>query len=157
MSSDSDDPADTANSGQHSDSGGESPATTVQELNAETGLLSWDELIRYFARGVVVRVDSSLDLVEVAKVVCEDNSAVFEKWVAEGLVARATDDDARLWNRTQPAFWAVVTAPWVLVQQEHKDNKQVAEDVDSSSAAGSEGDTLSDSTPDQPETQRTLH
>jgi hypothetical protein len=34
----------------------------------------------------------------------------------QGAVKRATDDDARQWHERQQDFWAVVTAPWVLVQ-----------------------------------------
>lgn len=33
------------------------------ELNSQTGLISWAELERHFARGVILRVAGSLDLV----------------------------------------------------------------------------------------------
>ena len=87
-----------------------------QKLNLETGQISWPELQRYFARGVVIIVAKDLDLVEVAKQFTLDNKSTVQNWVKQGLVKNASDDDAKKWNETQQEFWAVVTAPWVLVQ-----------------------------------------
>ena len=36
------------------------------KLNLETAQVAWTELQRFFAQGSVIRVDSSLDLIEVA-------------------------------------------------------------------------------------------
>ncbi|MCU0842569.1 MAG: DUF2288 domain-containing protein [Thiobacillaceae bacterium] len=91
--------------------------TLRARLNAETGRLAWKELERHFARGVVIRVAADLDLVEVAARVARDDQAAVQAWLASGRVARATSDDAVDWNARQPVFWAVVTAPWVLVQE----------------------------------------
>jgi len=87
-----------------------------QNLNLETGQISWPELQRYFARGVVIIVAKELDLVEVAKQFNSDNKNLVQAWVKQGLVKHASDSDAIQWNETQQEFWAVVTAPWVLVQ-----------------------------------------
>ena len=87
-----------------------------QKLNLETGQISWPELQRYFARGVVIIVAKELDLVEVAKQFSLDNKGAVQAWVKDGLVKNATDDDAKRWNDVQQEFWAVVTAPLVLVQ-----------------------------------------
>lgn len=86
-------------------------------LNAETGRISFAELAPHFARGVVVRVAVELDLVEVAASVVEDRRDRVEAWMKAGDVAVATDDDARRWAAANPEFWAVVAAPWVLVQE----------------------------------------
>lgn len=87
------------------------------ELNAETGKLAWKELARHFARGAVIRVAPELDLVDVAACVVRDDTARVEAWLAAGLVARASLEDAAGWEERQTTFWAVVTAPWVLVQE----------------------------------------
>lgn len=87
-----------------------------QKLNLETGQLSWSELTRHFARGVVVVVDPGLDLIEVAAALAEDNTSRFEHWVESGQIHRALDDDARCWEAEQSQFWSAVVAPWVLVQ-----------------------------------------
>lgn len=87
-----------------------------QKINMETAQIAWSELQREFARGVLVVVGPSLDLVDVALVLNRDDSAQFQTWVEQGQIRRALDDDARSWNETQPEFWSVVVAPWVLVQ-----------------------------------------
>ena len=88
-----------------------------QKINLETGQLGWHELARHFAKGTVVVVDASLDLVDVAVKFCADDKAQFETWTNAGLVKRAQDDDARRWNDNNSVLWSCVVAPWVLVQE----------------------------------------
>lgn len=87
------------------------------KLNAETGKLSWEELQRHFARGVVVVVGGELDLIDVAVKMALDDSAAFEAWLCAGTVQRAGAEHAERWRRDAPQMWAVVVAPWVLVQE----------------------------------------
>ena len=89
------------------------------QLAAESGQLSWSELVRYFARGVVIKIDPSLDLIKVGECMAGDNSEQLQQWLDASLVARASDDDARVWASAEPEpqFMALVTAPWVLVQE----------------------------------------
>ncbi|MCK9529232.1 MAG: DUF2288 domain-containing protein [Gammaproteobacteria bacterium] len=86
-------------------------------LNAETGKLAWKELERFFARGVVIVAAPDLDLVDVAARMVEDDSAAIQRWIGEGRLARANERQARDWSARAPTFWAVVAAPWVLVQE----------------------------------------
>jgi hypothetical protein len=86
-------------------------------LNTETGRIGWAELERHFARGVLVRVDPALDLVAVAAAFVRDDEALVMEWMTARQVWRATDEDALDWSARDPAFWAVVAAPWVLVQE----------------------------------------
>ena len=88
-----------------------------QQLNNETGKIGWQELQRHFARGVVIRVSGQLDLVDVATCVAQDDRDKVELWMQQGLVARAGTEDALEWQQHQAEFWAVVIAPWVLVQE----------------------------------------
>lgn len=87
------------------------------QLNGETGQLSWQEIESHFARGLVIRVARSLDLVEVAASIAQDDKAAVERWMREDLIGRATTEQALDWQQRQPHFWAVVTAPWILVQE----------------------------------------
>ncbi|MDH5409667.1 MAG: DUF2288 domain-containing protein [Gammaproteobacteria bacterium] len=87
-----------------------------QKLNFETGRLSWPELQRHFARGIVIVVSSELDLIEVAVKLKEDDKQLFESWLSQNQVWRANDHDALQWQESGPEFWSVVVAPWVLVQ-----------------------------------------
>lgn len=86
-------------------------------LNGQTGKLAWPELERHFARGVLIRVAPELDLVEVAAAVVEDNQEAVNQWMGSALLAHADEQHAKDWALRQPQFWAVVAAPWVLIQE----------------------------------------
>jgi hypothetical protein len=86
-------------------------------LNSETARLGWPELQRHFARGVVVVAASEMDLVEVATRMSMDDGETIGQWLADNKVRRASEDDARRWVDTDASFWAVVVAPWVVVQE----------------------------------------
>lgn len=87
-----------------------------QTLNLETGKISWQELQRHFAHGVVIVVGGQLDLIEVAVKLSEDDKQQLEAWLKDVQIWRARDDDARQWHDAKTEFWSVVVAPWVLVQ-----------------------------------------
>jgi hypothetical protein len=91
--------------------------STRDLLNAQTGRLTWSELARHFARGAVVSVDPAQDLVEVAELLVRDSGEVVRRLVSEGRLHRADDRDAIKWQQNQTEFWAVVVAPWILVQE----------------------------------------
>ena len=86
-------------------------------LNAQTGRIAWSELARYFARGLVVCVERGEDLLAIAEALIDDEADRVEGLYKAGLLHRATDDDARRWQAKDAEFWAVVVAPWVLVQE----------------------------------------
>jgi hypothetical protein len=87
------------------------------KLNLETAPLAWPELERHFARGSVIKVAPGMDLVDTALHVAENNAATVQEWLEDGRIARAELADAEDWYARQPMFWAVVVAPWVLVQE----------------------------------------
>lgn len=90
---------------------------TAQDLHAETARISWQELEVHFARGVVIRVASELDLVEVAVGFANDDKPALERWITAGQVEHLGTATAKDWNQRNPALWAVVVAPWVVVQE----------------------------------------
>lgn len=93
-------------------------------LNSETGKLGWPELQRHFARGVVVIAAPGMDLVEVATRMSMDDGDTVGQWLAAEKIRRANEEDARRWVESDSLFWAVVVAPWVVVQeiQQHLDS-----------------------------------
>ncbi len=86
-------------------------------LNAQTGRISWKELQRQFAAGVVLIVSGDLDLIDVAVRIIEDDREQVEGWLEVGRLSRAETAHAKAWESAQAEFWAVVAAPWVLVQE----------------------------------------
>jgi hypothetical protein len=87
------------------------------KLNLETAQLKWAELERHFARGSVIKVAVGTDLIDAALGIAENHATTVQAWLDDGRIARAEMVDAEDWHTRQPAFWAVVVAPWVLVQE----------------------------------------
>jgi hypothetical protein len=87
------------------------------KLHNETARITWDELIPHFARGVLILVGPSEDLVNIAHQFANDDRHQVELMLENGAVRLSSDADALGWNSTKPEFWAVVAAPWVLVQE----------------------------------------
>ena len=86
------------------------------EYLSQTARIPWRDLQTYYAGGSVVYVAAELDLVDVAVQLGLDNTAAFEQWIAAGTVASVIDEQALLWYESERELWAVVAAPWVLVQ-----------------------------------------
>jgi len=94
----------------------EREALLRREYHGQTARINWHELQTQFAGGNVVLVDAETDLVEVAVQLGLDNTAQFEQWISEGSVAPVSDEQAGHWYEANQELWAVVAAPWVLVQ-----------------------------------------
>jgi hypothetical protein len=95
----------------------EGDLTTADLLNAQTGRIGWGELARHFARGVVICVGKGEDLVAVAELLVEDRAEEIGRMYESQRLHRAMEDDAVRWQENATEFWAVVVAPWVLVQE----------------------------------------
>jgi hypothetical protein len=91
------------------------------QLNKETSKIPWHELQRFYAAGMVVVVDPSMDLLKVASEFSADNKQAVAAWLQDETVARVTDQQASHWYDDNPSLWAVVIAPWVLVQVVQED------------------------------------
>ncbi|HLV77696.1 MAG TPA: DUF2288 domain-containing protein [Marinobacter sp.] len=92
------------------------PDDLKAKLNLETSRINWHELQTYYARGQVVRVAAELDLLQVAVELTADNKPLFEQWMRSGQVGEVEPDLARAWYERNAELWAVVVAPWILVQ-----------------------------------------
>ena len=91
-------------------------ALLKREYLAQTARIPWRDLQTYFAHGSVVQVHNSLDLVDVAVQLGLDNTEQFKRWIASEEVQAVSDTCARAWLDEDVSVWAVVAAPWVLVQ-----------------------------------------
>lgn len=88
----------------------------IQKLASETGEITWPELQRHFARGVLILVSTPVELLEAAAAIADNKTAQVTLWMDQGLVTRVTDAHATDWSERSRPFRAVVVAPWVLVQ-----------------------------------------
>jgi hypothetical protein len=96
---------------------GEREALLRREFHGQTARIAWRDLQLHYAHGSVVRVSPGLDLVEVAVQLGLDNARCFASWTEHGQVAPVSDAEALAWYEADALLWAVVAAPWVLVQE----------------------------------------
>ena len=90
---------------------------TSKHLNLETAQIAWCDLQRLFASGVLVVVDRSLDLLDVADCFVTDDKDRIALLMERAMVRKADMSDAEKWNEMNAVLWAVVVAPWALVQE----------------------------------------
>lgn len=88
-----------------------------KRLNGQTARIEWTELQRYYARGVVREVTRGLDLIEVGRAIIDNNKEQVETWIETARLRVPQDDRAREWLADNAQLWALVIAPWVLVQE----------------------------------------
>jgi len=87
-------------------------------LNQETGIVKWSDLQIHFARGVLIHVNHNLDLVTVADTFVVDHKDTINAWKKKKWVQLTPPDLAIHWEKDQITLWAIVVAPWVLVQEQ---------------------------------------
>ena len=92
-------------------------STLYAKLLGETAAISWEELQPFFARGALLWVEGSKDLVAVAEAVASNDQARVAEWMTQGLLGKLEDARAEELLARDPQLWAVVVAPWVLVQE----------------------------------------
>ncbi len=85
-------------------------------INQETAQIPWHDLQRFFASGKTLHVHRGLDLVDVALAMHKDDKSAIQRWMHDGKLHSVSDDEAKSWYEQNTTVWAVVIAPWVLVQ-----------------------------------------
>lgn len=95
----------------------EQPSTLYAKLLGETAPISWQELQPFFARGALLWVAGAQDLIAVAQAVAENDQDKVTAWLQAGVLGKVDDARAEDLLARDPQLWAVVVAPWVLVQE----------------------------------------
>jgi len=93
------------------------PSPLYEKLLSETARISWQELEPTFARGALLWVAAELDLVAVAEALAEDDRGRISGWLASGKLASVEAELAEDLLLRAPELWAVVVAPWVVMQE----------------------------------------
>lgn len=97
------------------------------KIVGETAKAPWKELERFYAQGLLILVDNSLDLIETSFAISSDNAMQVSQWMESGLLKRIFDEQAIAWENNNVDVWTVVIKPWILVQDsmvDHANNKQ---------------------------------
>jgi hypothetical protein len=87
------------------------------KIRRETETIVFNDLAMFYARGQIIAVGGTLNLVEVAFEMSRDNSALIEDLMQRKLIRRMDDDSARQWFADRTVVLTTVVSPWVLVQK----------------------------------------
>ncbi len=93
------------------------PSTLYAKLLGETASITWKELQPFFAKGALLWVEPSQDLIAVAEAFAENAEAKVADWLNSGEVSKVSESTALDLLERDPKLWAVVVAPWVLIQE----------------------------------------
>ena len=91
--------------------------TTQQRFEKELARISFQELQKFFAKGMMVIVGNELSVIDVALKLHQDDKQVIDQWIKAGSIVRAHDEHAKKWVTQRAELMAVTVAPWVLVQE----------------------------------------
>lgn len=94
------------------------PALVRQKLNTDTAKIKWGALQEHQQIECVIAVSTDLDLIDVACEFTFDNHDQVKAWMAHEKIAKVSDEQALQWKTEDRELWAVVVAPWVLVQEQ---------------------------------------
>jgi len=93
------------------------PSTLYAKLLGETASITWKELQPFFAKGALLWVEPTLDLIAVAEAFAENCEAQVAAWLKSGDVGKVSESKALDLFERDPPLWAVVVAPWVLIHE----------------------------------------
>jgi hypothetical protein len=93
------------------------PSTLYAKLLGETASITWKELQPFFAKGALLWVEPTLDLIAVAEAFAENREAQVAAWLKSGDVGKVSESNALDLFERDPPLWAVVVAPWVLIHE----------------------------------------
>ncbi|VUD69006.1 hypothetical protein TDB9533_04369 [Thalassocella blandensis] len=86
------------------------------KLLGETAKIHWKELLRFFAGGYTIEVQAPADLIEIAGLFVDDEAEQIKALMEQNTIRAVPDETAKRWLDQDAQVWAVVLAPWVLVQ-----------------------------------------
>jgi hypothetical protein len=94
------------------------PAVVRQKLNQDTAKIKWGALNEHQQIECVIAVSADLDLIDVAYEFTFDNHDRVKAWMEQEQIMKVSDEQAQQWKTEDRELWAVVVAPWVLVQEQ---------------------------------------
>lgn len=88
----------------------------AEKLKDEIGTADWPLLKPHAERGVLLMINSHLDLLEVAVQVAEDRTDQVRSWLDGGKITRPTPSQMQEWETENTIFTCVIVHPFVLIQ-----------------------------------------
>lgn len=88
------------------------------ELEKHIDIAPWDLIRAHLERGRIIIVRSELNLADVAYAVAVDTKKLVERWIANKLISKPTEEQIIAWDKNrQKLFSIIVISPFVLIQE----------------------------------------
>jgi len=88
-----------------------------ETLESESGTITWQELEKHFARGVLRVVSEDSKLIDIALFIAENNTDEITSALANNNILEPNSSQAKNWQQKNSSFLSVVVAPFVLIQE----------------------------------------
>lgn len=93
----------------------EQTSTLYAKLLGETAVISWAELQPFFARGTPGPMRAGPG--GSRRALAGDDREKVAAWLSGGGLSKVREDAAKDFLERDPTLWAVVVAPWVVIQE----------------------------------------
>jgi hypothetical protein len=94
------------------------------QLEKSIDSATWEWLIPHHEHDVIIWVDASIDLVDVAMAIAQDQTQSVQHWIAEQVIAKPSEAQTGRWSARDAAFQfsALIVQPYVLIQEQASPN-----------------------------------
>jgi hypothetical protein len=94
------------------------------QLEKSIDSATWEWLTPHHERDVIIWVDQSIDLLEVAMAIAQDQTQSVQHWIAEQVIAKPSEAQKSRWSNADAdlQFSALIVQPYVLIQERSSAN-----------------------------------
>ena len=90
---------------------------SYQELKQECAPIYYQEIERFFAKGMLVLVEVDLDIIDVGLLIQADDTQQLNQLIKQEKVIRVNDKHAIKWHKQEAQLLVLTAVPWLLVQE----------------------------------------
>ena len=90
----------------------------IESFKRDLAEVCWRELKIHLQRDAIITVSATLDIIEVAEAVADDNKEVVENWIGNKQLGKPTEDQLNSWEKIQEKlFRMLIVQPFILIQE----------------------------------------
>lgn len=88
-----------------------------KRLTEDVADVNWNDIKPHAQRDAVIIVNNSLNLLDVAVAIAQDDKVVVERWITEQLISKPSNEQLSNWNSNESQlFTTLIVQPFVLIQ-----------------------------------------
>ena len=88
----------------------------LKKLMSEVDWADWEILHSHFVHDALFVIEQGEDIFELAAAVTNNDAALVEAKIAQGLVGRPDGYDVEKWRKSGQRFLTLIVSPYVLIQ-----------------------------------------